>query len=67
MRSLRELLREAGLPSDVRFHDLRHTALTHEAAAGNPMSYMLNGRQYLVVAISGPDFPAELIAYTAPR
>ena len=34
---------------------------------GNPMSYMLNGRQYLVVAISGPDFPAELIAYTAPR
>jgi len=34
---------------------------------GNPMSYMLNGRQYLVVAISGPDFPAELIAYTVPR
>ena len=31
---------------------------------GNPMSYMLNGKQYLVVAISGPDFPAELIAYT---
>ena len=22
------------------FHDLRHTALTHEAAAGNPMSYI---------------------------
>ena len=33
---------------------------------GNPMSYMLNGKQYLVLAISGPDFPAELIAYTAP-
>ena len=31
---------------------------------GNPMSYMLNGKQYIVVAISGPDFPAELIAYT---
>ena len=31
---------------------------------GNPMTYMLNGKQYLVVAISGPDFPAELIAYT---
>ena len=31
---------------------------------GNPMSYMLNGKQYLVLAISGPDFPAELIAYT---
>jgi quinoprotein glucose dehydrogenase len=33
---------------------------------GNPMSYMLGGKQYLVVAISGPEFPAELIAYTAP-
>ena len=31
---------------------------------GNPMSYMLNGKQYLVLAISGPDFPGELIAYT---
>jgi hypothetical protein len=30
------------------------------------MSYMLNGKQYLVLAISGPDYPAELIAYTAP-
>ena len=33
---------------------------------GNPMSYMLNGKQYLVLAISGPDYPAELIAYAAP-
>ena len=32
---------------------------------GNPMSYMLNGKQYIVLAISGPDYPAELIAYTA--
>ena len=28
MRSLRGLLRETGLPADVRFHDLRHTAGT---------------------------------------
>ena len=28
MRSLRCLLEEAGLPADVRFHDLRHTAGT---------------------------------------
>ena len=34
---------------------------------GNPMTYMLNGKQYLVLAISGPDFPGELIAYTAPQ
>ena len=31
---------------------------------GTPMTYMLNGKQYLVIAISGPGFPAELIAYT---
>ncbi|HET6660993.1 MAG TPA: tyrosine-type recombinase/integrase [Rubrobacter sp.] len=28
MRSLRRFLKEAGLPVDVRFHDLRHTAET---------------------------------------
>jgi hypothetical protein len=30
------------------------------------MTFMLGGKQYLVVAISGPGFPGELIAYTAP-
>jgi integrase len=34
MRSLRELLREAGLPADVRFHDLRPTAGTHALRRG---------------------------------
>ena len=33
---------------------------------GSPMTYLLNGKQYLVVAISGAGFPAELIAYTTP-
>ena len=33
---------------------------------GSPMTYSLNGKQYLIVAISGAGFPAELIAYTAP-
>ena len=27
---------------------------------------MLNGRQYFVLAISGPEFPGELIPYTVP-
>ncbi len=27
-----------------------------------PMTYMANGKQYIVVAIAGPDFPAELLA-----
>lgn len=37
MRSLHALLADAGLPSDVRFHDLRHTAATHALRAGRPI------------------------------
>jgi integrase len=38
---LRQALRRAGITKPFRpFHDLRHTALTHEAAAGNPMAYV---------------------------
>lgn len=33
---------------------------------GSPMSYMREGRQYLVVAVSGTGFPGELIAYVLP-
>lgn len=34
-------LKRAGITKPFRaFHDLRHTALTHEAAAGNPMTYI---------------------------
>jgi integrase len=38
---LRPALHHAGITKPFRpFHDLRHTALTHEAAAGNPMAYV---------------------------
>jgi integrase len=38
---MRPALARAGITKPFRpFHDLRHTALTHEAAAGNPMSYI---------------------------
>jgi integrase len=38
---MRPALKRAGIRKPFRpFHDLRHTALTHEAAAGNPMSYI---------------------------
>jgi integrase len=37
MRSLRRFLREAGLPADVRFHDLRHTAGTLALRQGVPL------------------------------
>jgi quinoprotein glucose dehydrogenase len=33
---------------------------------GSPMTYMLNGRQYIVIAISGQGFPGELMAFRVP-
>jgi quinoprotein glucose dehydrogenase len=33
---------------------------------GSPMTYMLNGRQYIVVAVSGPGYSGELIAFRLP-
>ena len=33
---------------------------------GSPMTYMLNGRQYLVVAVSGAGYSGELIAFRLP-
>jgi len=33
--------------------------------SGSPMTYMLGGVQYLVIAVSGPGYPGELIAYRA--
>jgi integrase len=38
---MRQALRRAGISKPFRpWHDLRHTALTHEAAAGNPQAYV---------------------------
>jgi quinoprotein glucose dehydrogenase len=34
---------------------------------GSPMSYMLNGRQYIVVAVSGAGYSGELIAFRLPQ
>jgi quinoprotein glucose dehydrogenase len=34
---------------------------------GSPMTYMLSGKQYLVLSISGAGFPAEIIAYAVPN
>jgi quinoprotein glucose dehydrogenase len=33
---------------------------------GSPMTYMINGRQYLVVAVSGSGHSGELIAFRLP-
>lgn len=36
-------------------------------ASGAPMTYMLNGKQFVVVPIGGGDIPAELVALSLPR
>jgi quinoprotein glucose dehydrogenase len=35
--------------------------------SGSPMTYMLGGRQYLVVAISGAAYSGELLAFRLPK
>jgi quinoprotein glucose dehydrogenase len=34
--------------------------------SGSPMTYMLNGKQYLVMAISGGNYSGELVAFALP-
>jgi quinoprotein glucose dehydrogenase len=34
--------------------------------SGSPMTYMLDGQQYLAIAISGGNYSAELVAYKLP-
>jgi quinoprotein glucose dehydrogenase len=34
---------------------------------GSPMTYVLNGKQYIVIAIGGPGYPGELLAYRLPE
>jgi quinoprotein glucose dehydrogenase len=34
--------------------------------SGSPMTYMLNGEQYLVLAISGGNYSGELVAFKLP-
>jgi quinoprotein glucose dehydrogenase len=34
--------------------------------SGSPMTYMLNGKQYLVLAISGANYSGELLAFRIP-
>jgi quinoprotein glucose dehydrogenase len=33
---------------------------------GPAMTYLLNGKQYILVAIGGPGYPAELLAFKLP-
>jgi len=35
--------------------------------SGSPMTYMMNGRQYIIVAVSGGNYSGEYIAFSLPR
>ena len=35
--------------------------------SGNPMTYMLDGRQYIVVAVGGGTYTSEYIAFALPQ
>ena len=35
--------------------------------SGSPMTYLLDGKQYIVVAVSGGNYSGEYIAFTLPR
>jgi quinoprotein glucose dehydrogenase len=52
-------------------YDKMTGALVHELplpanTCGNPMTYMVNGKQYIVVAVGAQNFPAELVALSLP-
>jgi quinoprotein glucose dehydrogenase len=34
--------------------------------SGSPMTYLLNGKQYIVVAVSGGNYSGELLAFALP-
>ena len=34
--------------------------------SGSPMTYLLNGKQYLIVAVGGGNYPGELLAFRVP-
>jgi len=53
----------------LRVYDKRDGKVVHSTelptlSTGAPMTYMHNGRQYIVVAVSAPGKPAEIVALT---
>jgi integrase len=61
---LKRALHEAGISKAIRpFHDLRHTALTHDAAAGNPMAYIQHKAGHSQTAITERYIHAEQILF----
>jgi quinoprotein glucose dehydrogenase len=46
--------------------ELIHSVKLPAGTTGIPMTYMVNGRQYIVVAVGGRGVPAELVALAVP-
>jgi quinoprotein glucose dehydrogenase len=52
-------------------YDKATGAVVHEVplpanTCGNPMTYMMNGKQYIAVAVGAANFPAEVVALSLP-
>jgi quinoprotein glucose dehydrogenase len=43
------------------------TVLMPAQQSGSPMTYSVNGTQYIVVAVSGGNYSGEYIAYRLPE
>ncbi len=61
----------ASLPSKLRAHDKATGEIIAEVKlpanqTGVPMTYMVDGYQYIVLAVGSPDHPAELVALRLP-
>ena len=59
-----------GLVAEVRVHKKTGKIVWEtELPAGvsnSPMTYMVNGKQYILVAVSGRQYPGELLALALP-
>ena len=51
---------------DKKTGEVVHEMTLPAGTCGNPMTYMLNGKQYIVVAVGAANFPAELVALSLP-
>jgi quinoprotein glucose dehydrogenase len=65
------LWRPGGGGNKLRAHDKKTGEIIHELTlpanqSGVPMTYAVNGRQYIVVAVGARGVPGELVALTLP-
>jgi quinoprotein glucose dehydrogenase len=51
---------------DKKTGEIVHEMQLPATATGIPMSYMVDGRQFIVVAVGAVGFPAELVALALP-